>query len=55
MKKIFYLLISILLLINITACAGYKPIYSASDINFKIVDYTIIGDKELGNKIYTKL
>ena len=36
-------------------CAGYKPIYSNSNLEFKIVDYTIKGDKRLGNKIYSKL
>ena len=36
-------------------CAGYKPIYSNNNLEFKIVDYTIKGDKRLGNKIYSKL
>ena len=55
MKKISYLFISLILIINISACAGYKPVFSSSNIKFKIADYSIIGDKKLGNKIYSKL
>ena len=55
MKKISHLFISLILLINICSCAGYKPVFSTSNIKFKIVDYSIIGDKKLGNKIYSKL
>ena len=55
MKKILLILISILLLININACAGYKPIFGSSDLNFDIADYTITGDKQLGNQIYARL
>ena len=55
MKKIFYLLISFIILINIGACAGYKPIFGSSNLEFKIADYSISGDKKLGNQIYSKL
>ena len=55
MKKIFYLLISFIILINIGACAGYKPIFGSSNLEFKIAEYSISGDKKLGNKIYSKL
>ena len=55
MKKITYLTISFILLIGINACAGYKPIFSTSNLQFKIGDYSIKGDKSLGKKIYTKL
>ena len=55
MKKISCFLISLTLLINISACTGYKPIFSSSNLEFKIVDYSIIGDKKLGNQIYSKL
>ena len=44
-----------MIFIFINGCAGYKPIYSNSNLEFKIVDYTIKGDKRLGNKIYSKL
>jgi len=55
MKKILYLLISFIILINIGACAGYKPIFGSSNLEFKIAEYSISGDKKLGNKIYSKL
>ena len=55
MKKITYLTISFILLIGINACAGYKPIFSTSNLQFEISDYSIKGDKSLGKKIYTKL
>ena len=55
MKKILYLLISFIILINIGACAGYKPIFGSSNLEFKIADYSISGDKKLGNKIYSQL
>ena len=55
MKKITYLFISLILLINIGACAGYKPVFGSSNLKFKIADYSIIGNKKLGNKIYSKL
>ena len=55
MKKITYLTISFILLIGINACAGYKPIFSTSNLQFEINDYSIKGDKSLGKKIYTKL
>ena len=55
MKKISYLFISLILLINIGACTGYKPIFSSSNLEFKIKDYSITGNKKLGNQIYSKL
>ena len=55
MKKITYLTISFILLIGINACTGYKPIFSTSNLQFEINDYSIKGDKSLGKKIYTKL
>ena len=55
MKKIPYLIISFIILINIGACAGYKPIFNSSNLEFKIAEYSISGDKKLGNQIYSKL
>ena len=55
MKKIPYLFISFIILINIGACTGYKPIFGSSNLEFKIADYSISGDKNLGNQIYSKL
>ena len=34
MKKIIFLIISIILFFYLNACAGYKPIYSSSNFNF---------------------
>ena len=55
MKKISYLFLLLFILINTAACNGYKPIFSSSNLKFKIADYSISGDKNLGNQIYSKL
>ena len=55
MKKISYLLFSIIFITNIYSCSGYKPILSSSNLNFEITDYSIEGDKVLGRQIYSKL
>ena len=54
MKKIAYLIISIIFLNFINACAGYKPIYTASP-QFEIIDYSLKKNKKLGRQIYSKL
>ena len=54
MKKTVYLVISIILFIFASSCAGYKPIYTA-EFDFEIADYSIINDKKIGKKIYSKL
>ena len=54
MKKITYPIISIIILIFINACAGYKPIYKAN-LQFEIADYSIKTNKKLGRQIYSKL
>jgi len=54
MKKITYLIISIIFLIFINACAGYKPIHT-TNFQFKIVDYSIKSNNKLGRQIYYKL
>ena len=53
-KKISLIFLSIFFILS-NGCAGYKPIYSNSNLEFKIVDYIIKGDKRLGNRIYSKL
>ena len=53
-KKISLIFLSIFFILS-NGCAGYKPIYSNSNLEFKIVDYIIKSDKRLGNKIYSKL
>ena len=55
MKKITYLTFFFILLIFINGCAGYKPIFSLTNLQFKIANYSIEGDKILGNKIYSML
>ena len=55
MKKISCLFILFIILINIGACTGYKPIFGSSNLEFKIADYSILGDKNLGSQIYSKL
>jgi len=55
MKKITFLIISIILFFYINACAGYKPIYVSSNFNFIIEDHSIKGEERLANLIYRKL
>ena len=55
MKKIFYSISLFVLLIFISGCGGYEPIFSSSELKFKIADYSIEGEKNLGKKIYYKL
>ena len=55
MKKNNYLILPIFLLILISACVGYEPIFKSKNVQFKISEYSIEGDKILGNKIYSKL
>ena len=55
MKKTTYFIFSFVLLILISGCTGYKPIFGSSNLQFKIADYTIEGNKVLGKKIYSKL
>ena len=49
MKKITYLIISIIFLTFINACAGYKPLYT-TNLQFKIVDYSIQSNKKCSYK-----
>ena len=55
MKKITLLISSIFLFFFINGCAGYEPIFSSTNLQFEIADYSIKGDKTLGGKIYSKL
>tara|TARA_B100000029_G_scaffold233569_1_gene230852 strand:+ start:2416 stop:2907 length:492 start_codon:yes stop_codon:yes gene_type:complete len=55
MKTINRLAIFIFFLIFCNGCAGYKPIFASSDLQFKISEYEIEGNKKIGNKIYAKL
>ncbi len=55
MKKIFYLIIAIVVIAHTNGCTGYKPIFGSSNLNFEIARYSIEGNKRLGNQIYYKL
>ena len=55
MKKINFLILSFTLLIFTSGCAGYKPIFSSKNVQYKINDHSIEGDKILGQNIYSKL
>ena len=55
MKKNNSLIFPIFFLILISACVGYEPIFKSSNVQFKISEYSIEGDKILGKKIYLKL
>ena len=55
MKKIIYFFVAFSLLIIISNCAGYKPIFSPGNLQYKISDYSITGESQIGNTIYNKL
>ena len=55
MKKITYPIFLLILLIFINGCVGYEPIFSSTNLQFEIADYSIGGNKVLGNKIYSKI
>ena len=55
MKKNNNLVIAFILLILISGCGGYKPIFGSMDLQFEIGQYSIEGNKPLGKKIYRKL
>ena len=55
MRKIIYIIVLFILLIQINACNGYKPIFSSSNLKFTINNYEIKGDENLGRQIFSKL
>ena len=55
MKKITSITVLFILFICINSCAGYKPIFGSSNLQFEIADHSIGGDRKLGNQIYSKL
>ena len=55
MKKVAYPIFSFILLLFINGCVGYEPIFGSTNVQFEIADYSIEGNKILGNKIYSKL
>jgi len=55
MKKIAYSILSFILIVLINGCSGYEPIFGSRNLQFEIADYSIEGNKILGNKIYSRL
>ena len=55
MKKITSLIFTIVFLILVSECSGYKPIFASKNLQFNISEYSIEGNKILGNKIYSRL
>jgi len=54
MKKIIYLILP-LVFILLNSCSGYKPMFATGNINLKILNYSVEGEKKLGKKIYNNL
>ena len=55
MKKTFCQIFSLILLVFVNGCVGYEPIFGSTNLQFEITDYSIEGNKILGNKIFSKL
>ena len=55
MKNNLSKIILLILSFSVLSCAGYKPIFSSSNVSFEIIDYEIEGNEDLANKIYLKL
>ena len=55
MKKITLLIFPIILLIFLSSCSGYKPIFNSTNLQFTINDHLLEGDKILAKNIYSKL
>ena len=55
MRKIKNIILSTIILALVNGCSGYKPIFSSTNLQFEILEYSIEGNKILGNQIYSKL
>jgi len=55
MKKITYIYLLFIVSISITDCSGYKTVLNNANLQFVISDYSIAGNKKIGNQIYSKL
>ena len=55
MKKNTFTILLIVLLIFINGCSGYKPIFSSTNLEFDIANYSLEDNKTLGEKIYSRL
>ncbi len=57
MRIINYIVLSCFFIIFIffNSCTGYEPVFNPTKLNFKISNYSIVGDKRLGNQLYSKI
>ena len=56
MKKIIQLIFPAILIILLSGCGGYEPIFSSkNNVKFIIEDYEVKGDRVIANKIYKRL
>ena len=55
MKKNTFTILLIVLLIFINGCSDYKPIFSSTNLEFNIANYSLEDNKTLGEKIYSRL
>ena len=55
MKKKYFLILPLILIIFTAACTGYKPIFNTSSLMLEIKKHTIEGDQKLGEIMYLKL
>ena len=51
MNRILNLIVLFTFLLFLNSCVGYEPIFSSTNLQFKIVDYSIKGNKVLGKQI----
>ena len=55
MNRILNLIVLLTFLLFLNSCVGYEPIFSSTNLQFKIIDYSIKGNKVLGKQIYSQL
>tara|TARA_Y100000590_G_C15577080_1_gene960868 strand:+ start:593 stop:1081 length:489 start_codon:yes stop_codon:yes gene_type:complete len=55
MKNKLSLIFGTLLLIIISSCAGYEPIFNSPTVKFKILNYSLLGNESLAKKIFNNL
>ena len=55
MKKIFNFPIILILLFSVFQCRGYEPIFSTSNMQFEIAEYSLDGNKRIAKQIYSNL
>ena len=54
MKKLVHLTI-LLILFNFLSYCGYSPIFKAENLKFNVAEYSLEGDKKIGNKILSDI